>query len=74
MTEVQKGANIILAHWHYYKRDYDPLNMDLRQREKTFLNFLEIEQLSFLVQSYREAHKQRKYPPIQHFSKTILCQ
>ena len=61
MTELQRGANIILAHWHYYKKDFDPLNMDIRMREKTCLNFLTVEQLTFIVQSFRDAAKKRTY-------------
>ncbi|KAJ2903846.1 uncharacterized protein MKZ38_009229 [Zalerion maritima] len=57
VTDLQYGANVMLAHWQYYKKDIDPLNLDIRAREKSQLNFLDAEQLMFIVQSHREAAK-----------------
>lgn len=48
IRDIHESANIILAHWHYYNCDTDPLNMSEKQRSKTPLRALTAEQLAIV--------------------------
>ncbi|KAH9996735.1 hypothetical protein F4779DRAFT_631537 [Xylariaceae sp. FL0662B] len=68
---LQEGANIILGHWHYYKRDIDPLLMnretgetkETKQRaEKAVWGRLGSEETDLLAETYK-VYKARKNDP-----------
>ncbi|KAK7750244.1 hypothetical protein SLS62_007874 [Diatrype stigma] len=56
---IQEGANIILSHWHYYKRGFNPLKTDWKKAKgkKTVWAELTEDEIAHLVQicrSYRD--------------------
>ena len=42
----------MLAHWHYYKRQLDPLSMDWKNRQSTALADLTAEQVAFIIKTF----------------------
>lgn len=42
---------MLLAHWFYYRRNYNPL--EIKNRSKTLLSDLTEEQFDFMVESYK---------------------
>ncbi|KAI1499551.1 hypothetical protein F5X99DRAFT_273021 [Biscogniauxia marginata] len=54
VEKLQEGANIILSHWHYYKRDFDPLADGSGSNEKTGWGTASHTEIQFLAESYRE--------------------
>ncbi|KAI5917058.1 hypothetical protein F4810DRAFT_94259 [Camillea tinctor] len=54
VEKLQEGANIILSHWHYYKRDFNPLAAGSRGNDKIGWGSTSSSEIQFLAQSYRE--------------------
>ncbi|KAI0017831.1 hypothetical protein F4780DRAFT_570727 [Xylariomycetidae sp. FL0641] len=55
VESLQEGGNIILSHWHYYKRDLQPLALDLNPKSSAVYSELlphESELLTEAVQAY----------------------
>ena len=50
VQELQWGGGVLLAHWFYYRRNYNPL--EIKNRPKTLLSDLTDEQFAFMVESY----------------------
>lgn len=50
---LQEGGNILLAYWHYYRTDEDPLEVECMGRHRSRLADLGAEQFSFVTQSCR---------------------
>ena len=51
MEDLHEGANILLAYWHYYRTDEDPLEVDVIDRHRSRLADLGAEQFSFIKKS-----------------------
>lgn len=51
MEELHEGANILLAHWHYYRTDEDPLEVDIMDQHRSRLADLKPEQFSLVKRS-----------------------
>ncbi|KAI0828765.1 hypothetical protein F5Y06DRAFT_283062 [Hypoxylon sp. FL0890] len=61
VERLQEGANIILGHWHYYKRDINML-MDTKEPEnkkKAIWGKLNSDEVQLLVET-RQAYKERE--------------
>jgi len=52
VQELHNSANILLAHWHYYRRGIDPLLIE--NRESTMLSELTSEEYKFVVKAYTQ--------------------
>ncbi|RYP40910.1 hypothetical protein DL767_001391 [Monosporascus sp. MG133] len=50
---VQEGANIVLSHWHYYKRGFEPLRTDWQKGEKAIRAQLKTKEREHLVEMCR---------------------
>ncbi|KXJ92501.1 hypothetical protein Micbo1qcDRAFT_160243 [Microdochium bolleyi] len=54
VEQLQFGANIVLLHWHYYKRGFNPLRTDWSSvKDKAIWSTLTMEQRQFLCDSWR---------------------
>ncbi|KAI1204573.1 uncharacterized protein F4807DRAFT_465484 [Annulohypoxylon truncatum] len=74
VEKLQEGANIILSHWHYYKRDVNDFmtktdsRADYKEKkkgEKAVWSELDSDEMEFLVetrQAYVEKEEQRSAP------------
>lgn len=51
MEDLHEGANVLLAYWHYYRTDEDPLEVDPIDRHRSRLADLGAEQFSFVKKS-----------------------
>lgn len=65
VEDLQEGGNILLAYWHYYRTDEDPLEVDCTGRHRSRLVDLGAEQFSFVTQSCRVLRQKSKLPPAQ---------
>jgi hypothetical protein len=57
VAELHHGANILLAHWHYYRRDVDPLSVQGGTRSSTILSALTPEQFNFMIKICKHMEK-----------------
>ncbi|KAI1493290.1 hypothetical protein F5X96DRAFT_237377 [Biscogniauxia mediterranea] len=57
VEKLQEGANIILSHWHYYKRDFNPLAAGPGGggTDKIGWGSTSSSEIQFLAESYQEA-------------------
>ncbi|KAL2113315.1 hypothetical protein VUR80DRAFT_4640 [Thermomyces stellatus] len=66
VEDLHEGANVLLAYWHYYRTDEDPLEVDPIDRHRSRLADLGAEQFSFVKKScavMREKREEfRRYP------------
>lgn len=53
MEDLHEGANVLLAYWHYYRTDEDPLDVECIDRHRSRLADLEAGQFSFVKKSCR---------------------
>jgi hypothetical protein len=63
VSELHNGANMLLLHWHYFRRGEDPTSL-AKGREKSQLSELTEEQFKFVIESYhrfREINQTRKF-------------
>ena len=51
MEDLHEGANVLLAYWHYYRTDEDPLEVEAFDRHRSRLVDVGAEQFSFLRKS-----------------------
>lgn len=63
VEDLQEGGNILLAYWHYYRTDEDPLEIECMGRHRSRLADLEPEQFSFVTQSCRVLRQKSEFPP-----------
>lgn len=63
MEDLHEGANILLAHWHYYRTDEDPLEVDVIDKHRSRLQDLGAEQFTFVKKSCRVMREKSKCPP-----------
>lgn len=62
VEDLQEGGNILLAYWHYYRTDEDPLEIECMGRHRSRLADLEPEQFSFVTQSCRVLRQKSEFP------------
>ncbi|KAI1390458.1 uncharacterized protein F4822DRAFT_393208 [Hypoxylon trugodes] len=58
VEEVQEGANIILSHWHYYKRDVNEMEIESEEKKKAVWGSLSSQETQLIVET-RQAYKER---------------
>lgn len=51
MEELHEGANTLLAYWHYYRTDEDPLEVHIMDQHRSRLADLRAEQFTFVRKS-----------------------
>jgi len=51
VEDLQKGANNLLMHWHYYRRQTEPLS--ITDRQSSMLAKLTPEEFGFVLKAYR---------------------
>lgn len=62
MEDLHEGANILLAHWHYYRTDEDPLEVNVIDKHRSRLQNLGAEQFSFVKKSCRVMREKSEFP------------
>ncbi|CAI4212996.1 unnamed protein product [Parascedosporium putredinis] len=60
VEELQFGANVLLAYWHYYRTDEDPLEVDCLDRHRSRLMDLTAEQFTFIQKSCKKLRETRE--------------
>ena len=63
VEDLHEGANILLAHWHYYRTDEDPLEVDVNDKHRSRLQDLGAEQFSFVKKSCRVMREKSEFLP-----------
>lgn len=60
VEELHVGANVLLAYWHYYRTDEDPLEVDCLDRHRSRLMDLTAEQFTFVQKSCKKMREKRE--------------
>jgi len=64
VEELQQGANVLLYHWHYYRRKVDPSLLTGRDRQKTMLKAMTEEEFGFIQKSWLDMKSKGKNRPL----------
>jgi hypothetical protein len=63
VEQLHHGANVLLAHFHYYNKNLDPFSLDWKNRQNTPLAELTAEQVRFIIRTSELVKERGKLPP-----------